>query len=246
MPTVIVTRPKPALDQATKIYQKAGFAVFPAPCFEIQTNSSIQATWLKAESDVWLVLSVHALTHALLIAPDLQPLATTQVIAVGPAVVKAWKKIFDHPITSHPLMNSEGVIDLLKVYQPKSVKILTTSEGRNLIKSYCMDQAISYSQFNTYQRVSLHINQTELAELYEDKNHEKVILSATSGGILQHFINQCSAELKSQVLSSPLVVGAQRIADLAQELGFSEIYLAENPSNEAMSVACLNLAASEK
>ena len=240
MPTVIVTRPKPALEKAIAVYQQAGFAVFPAPCFEIQTNSSIQANWIKAECDVWLVLSVHALQHALIIAPDLQPLPTTQVIAVGPAVIKAWQDVFDHPIHSHPLMN------LLKDYQPKSVKILTTSEGRNLIKSHCMNQAISYSQFNTYQRVPMPIDQIEMAALYRDINNEKVILSATSGGILQQFMSQCSAELKPHVLRNPLVVGAQRIADLAQELGFSDVCLAENPSDAAMSVACRNLGASGK
>ena len=143
-------------------------------------------------------------------------------------------------------MNSEGVIELLTDYQPKSVKILTTSEGRNLIKSHCMNQAISYSQFNTYQRVPMPIDQIEMAALYRDINNEKVILSATSGGILQQFMSQCSAELKPHVLRNPLVVGAQRIADLAQELGFSDVCLAENPSDAAMSVACRNLGASGK
>ena len=237
MTTVIITRPKISIKQSTDVYKRAGFDVFQAPCFDFITNDSIQAEWLKAPADVWIVLSVHALKHALLIAPELKPEKDTQVIAVGPAVEKAWQKQFSHPISSHPLMNSEGVIELLKADKPNSVKILTTRGGRNLIKQHCMNECISYAQFNTYKRLPSAIDQEGLIEWYQNPDIKPLVLTLTSSGILKQFMAHLAKELNETVLSNPVVVGAQRIADLAEELGFLDIYLAENPSDESMCAA---------
>ncbi len=181
-----------------------------------------------------MILSVHALNHALLLAADLKPSDNTRVVAVGPAVANAWKQHFEHSIEYHPLMNSEGVIELLKKIKPSSVKILTTGDGRDVIKRYCMQAHISYAQINSYQRIPLAIDQIEMQALYENETHKPVILTATSSGILSQFMLQLADELSAKVLAQPIVVGAQRIADLAKELGFGDIRLADSPSDEAM------------
>ncbi|TDR20541.1 uroporphyrinogen-III synthase [Marinicella litoralis] len=234
MTTVVITRPEIAIAKATEVYQKAGFEVFKAPCYAIKTNTAVLPQWLAAEAAVWIVLSVHALQHALKIAPQWRPLNKTRVIAVGPAVANAWQRQFEHPIEFHPLMNSEGVIELLQKYQAKSVKILTTAGGRNLIKTHCMEQQISYNQINTYHRIELTIDAAGLQQKILNASENKVILTATSSGILVHFMSQLPVELTTKVLNNPLVVGAQRIADLAKDLGFNNISVAANPSDEAM------------
>ncbi len=131
-------------------------------------------------------------------------------------------------------MNSEGVIELLQQLKPNSVKIITTGDGRDLIKRYCMQAHISYAQINSYQRIPLAIDQIEMQALYENETHKPVILTATSSGILSQFMLQLADELTAKVLAQPIVVGAQRIADLAKELGFGDIRLADSPSDEAM------------
>lgn len=234
MTTAIITRPKSSIAQTTAVYKHAGIEVFQAPCFAIKTSDSVQPQWLKTPADVWIVLSVHALQHALIIAPDIAPAKDTRVIAVGPAVEKAWKKHFTHEITSHSWMNSEGVIELLKQLKPDSVKILTTGDGRDLIKRHCMQAHISYAQINTYQRTPLAIDQLGLQVLYKNNKNNPVVLTATSSGILSYFMTQLSTDLRAKVLSQPIVVGAQRIADAAEDLGFVDIRLAASPSDEAM------------
>ncbi len=234
MTTAILTRPDTSIALTAETYSKAGLNVFQAPCFTIKTNDTVQPQWLQTPAEIWVILSVHGLKHALIIAPELAPTKETSVIAIGPAVEKAWKKHFDHDITSHPLMNSEGVVELLKQAKPSSVKILTTGDGRDVIKSHCMQHCISYAQLNTYQRIPLSIDHQALLELYQKKSNDEVVLTATSSGILKQFMSLLSTELHSTVLSQPLVVGAQRIADLAQELGFINIHLAASPSDEAM------------
>ncbi len=229
---VIVTRPLPIIEKSAEVYQAAGFKVQKKPCFDIQTNTSVQPQWLQLKADVWAILSVNALQHALQIKPGLQPDVDTQVVAVGPAVASAWRLHFEHPIKYHPLMNSEGVVELLQEYQPNSVKILTTANGREVIKKHCMNNGISYFQVNTYLRVPLLIESAPIEKLYREEH--PVVLTATSSDILNCFVEQLGDELKTQVLSSPLLVGAQRIASLAENLGFTDIMTAKSPRDEDM------------
>lgn len=231
--TVIVTRPAPVVDTTATVYEAAGFKVLKAPCFDILTNSSIKAEWLYLKADVWVILSVNALNHALKIAPDLVPPTGTKVIAVGPAVAAAWERRFNHSINYHPMMNSEGVIELLKVSKAQSVKTITTGGGRDLIKKYCMDQAISFNQINSYVRVPLAVDVTAINALLEASN--EVVLTATSSDILNHFVAQLPASLKHKILNMRLLVGAKRIAQRASELGFVDVSSAASPSDQSMS-----------
>lgn len=241
MATVIITRPKPAMVRAKAVYEGAGIQVFESPGFDIATNASVKPEWLMIEADMLMVLSVHALHHALVIAPEFLPGPNTRVIAVGPAVAKAWHQQFKQEIEYHPLQNSEGIVALLEQYQPQSIKILTTGDGRDVIRSYCMSQQISYTQINTYQRIPLPVDTEALAALYQDKSSQPVILTVTSAGILEQFVSQLSGDLLAQVKSNPLVVGAQRIAELAIETGFLDVYQANSPSDEDMCEAVKQL-----
>ena len=238
MTTVILTRPVPALATAEETYAKAGLKVFRAPVFDIQTNTSVDPDWLRQPADMWVVLSVNALNHALKIDADLRPAVDTRVIAVGPAVAKAWKSHFGQVIEHHPLMNSEGVVELLQAYQPQNIQILTTGGGRELIRSHCMSRSISFRQINTYVRVPLQLDLEAIGQLYQQPG--MVTLTATSSDILTAFVKQIPSELLTQVLSSPVVVGAERIAGLAKELGFAEVILASSPSDQAMAAAVVS------
>jgi len=220
---------------AEEVYAQAGLKVFQAPVFDIQTNTSVEPAWLRQPADLWVVLSVNALNHALKIDAEMKPAADSRVIAVGPAVAKAWKTHFGQDIEYHPLMNSEGVVELLKVYQPQNIQILTTGGGRELIRSHCMNHSISFRQINTYLRVPLPLDLMAIGQLYSEQ--DAVILTATSSDILTAFVKQLPNDLTDQVLSSPVVVGAARIADLADELGFTKVILASSPSDQDMAHA---------
>ncbi len=241
MATVVITRPDTAIAAATAVYKKAGFDVFTAPCFAIQTNPTVQPQWLKTEAEVWLVLSVYALKHALLIAPDLKPNKNTRVIAVGPAVEQLWRQCFAHPVESHPGMNSEGVIELLQKYRPRSVKIMTADGGRRMIQAHCMQQQISYTQINTYQRIALDVDVKGITDLLVDQSAMPVVLTVTSGGILQQFKRQMSAELKAQLSQLQVLVAAPRLATMAMKLGFENVHTADDPSDLTMCAAVKQL-----
>jgi uroporphyrinogen-III synthase len=238
MPTIILTRPENSIRATAGVYRAAGLVVYLAPAYSIRPNPGIRADWLRAPADAWLILSVHALEGALSVLPDWQPDANTRVIAVGPAVVRAWQERFSHPVEQHPLMNSEGVIKLLEQQPPDSVKILTNRDGRGLIRHHCMQAGISYQQLHVYQRILLPVEVDQWQALYSTA---EVILTATSGGILQDLVGQLDDSLKSQVLAAPLVVGAERIAEVAEGLGFTAITVADNPTDQAMCAAVRRL-----
>lgn len=232
MTTVAVTRPKPAVDNSATVYREAGFDTLLAPCFDVVTNPSVRPDWLQIPADVWIILSVHALQHALLIDPAWHPPKQVRVIAVGPAVVKAWQAQFGHPIESHPMMNSEGVIELLRQDPPQSVKILTTHGGRETIRSHCLGQAISYHQINSYHLQPLAVDFTAVFTL--TAGGEAVVLTATSVGILQQLHASIPQSQRSVVCSWPLVVGSMRIAQAAEQLGFTAVHTAASPRDADM------------
>ncbi len=241
MTTVIVTRPQARIESTTAVYLAAGLEVFKAPCFATRNNEAVDVRWLDSPADALVILSVPALEHATALAPKWQPQKNIRVIAVGPAVAKVWRQHFEHAIESHPLMNSEGVIQLLKKYQPQAINILTVDSGRDLIKRFCLSERISYTQINTYLREPLRIDLGGLAELYQDGKQDSPILTATSSGILKHFLSQLTAEIRVSVLSAPLVVGAKRIAQFAESIGFNQVHVANETSDAAMCERVLSL-----
>lgn len=231
--TIIITRPKPAIAEAQKVYANAGFETLAMPCFDVVTNPSIQPHWLNQSADVCVFLSVHALVHTVRINPEWQPSVSSQVIAIGPAVERAWQRHFDSPIQTHPWTNSEGVIELLKLRQPNSIQIFTTQGGRDLIQSHCMHQQISYTQFNTYLRVPLAL---DVAALERACDQGEVVMTATSAGVLQHLKSQVPAYLFERLFEQKLVVGSERIAMRAKSMGFEQVLVAANASDSAMSI----------
>ena len=234
MATAILTRPVNRIGQTAEVYQAAGIEVLQAPVFDIRPNTMVRPEWLLMPAETWVILSVHALHCARQLAPTFKPAENTRVIAVGPAVARAWKQCFDHPIEHHRLMNSEGVIALLKEHAGQSVKILTNRDGRGLVKQHCMAAGVSYQQINVYERHRCSLDVQALDLLYSTA---APVLTATSADILQVFVAQLSQQTLLLAQQSPLVVGAKRIATVAEQLGFQQVILADSPADAAMCAA---------
>jgi uroporphyrinogen-III synthase len=240
MTTAILTRPANRISQTAEVYQTAGMDVFQSPVFAIKPNPMVRPEWLLMPADTWVILSVHALRCARQLAPALKPTASTRVIAVGPAVAKAWQQAFEHPVEYHPSMNSEGVIALLQQPSGQAVKILTNRDGRGLVKQHCMSAGISYQQINVYERHRCPLDIKALEQLY---SAEVPVLTATSADILQVLVAQLPATVLERARQAPLVVGARRIATVASSLGFLHISEADSPADEAMCAAVQDLTA---
>ena len=234
MRTVVITRPQHRIEQAEQDYQQAGFETLAMPCFAIQTNTEVTPEQLAhaERAPLILIFNSNAIKHLLLLKPDFTLSENTTVMGVGEGVADYWQDHFDQPILTPASQDSAGMMALLDHYQPESLVILTAAGGLDLVRRYCIEGQIHYQQINTYQRVPLSLNFEVLSEKLHQ--HEEPILTATSGLILKHFWQQCPVNLKQALLYLPLVSGADRISEIADNLGFKEIYTADSPSNSDM------------
>jgi len=241
MTTVILTRPDHRINEAQEIYQAANLKTLAMPCFAVQTNTEVgpEELAMAERTPLLMILNSNAIKHTLLLKPDFTLSQETMVIGVGTGVADYWQRHFDQPILTPASQDSAGLIALLEHHQPKELVILTAAGGLDLVRRYCIENQIHYRQINTYQRIPLPLDFSPLEALL--KNREKVVLTATSGLVLQHFWQQCPPGLQPLLLLQPLICGAARIAGIATNLGFRSVTTADSPSNEEMLVACLKV-----
>lgn len=234
MTTVVLTRPQHRMAKTQQAYQQAGFDPLCMPCFAIQTNTEVTPEQLaRAErAPLILIFNSNAIKHLLLLKPDFTLSEQTTVMGVGDGVADYWQNHFDQPILTPASQDSAGMMALLDHYQPDSLVILTAAGGLDLVRRYCIERQIHYQQINTYQRVPLALDFQPLAATL--KRGDQPVLTATSGLILEHFWQQCPDDLKTAVSRLPLVSGAERITEIAQDLGFKDIFTADSPANSDM------------
>jgi uroporphyrinogen-III synthase len=237
MTTVVITRPQHRINKAEEDYQQAGFETLSMPCFAIQSNTEVtpEQLALAERAPLILIFNSNAIKHLLLLKPDFTLSEQTRVMGVGEGVAEYWQDHFDQPILTPASQDSAGMVALLDHYQPESLVILTAAGGLDVVRRYCVDKQIHYQQINTYQRVPLVLDFQPMAMLM--KQSQRTVLTATSGLILQHFWRQCPDNMKPEISQLPLISGAQRITDIAEELGFQEVFTADSPSNTDMIAA---------
>ncbi|MCW8870369.1 MAG: uroporphyrinogen-III synthase, partial [Proteobacteria bacterium] len=182
-----------------------------------------------------LIFNSNAVKHLLLLKPDFTLSEKTTVMGVGEGVANYWQNHFDQPILTPATQDSAGMTALLDHYQPESLVILTAAGGLDVVRRYCIDKQIHYQQINTYQRVPLVLDFGPLELLLNQS--QPTVMTATSGLILRHFWRQCPDNLKPAISQLPLISGAQRITEIAKELGFQKVFTAETPSNADMITA---------
>lgn len=233
MTTVIVTRPSGKQSGALQLFKQAGFEVFSAPCFAATTNYDIKAEWLNQASlaDVVVVLNSHAIDACLDIDPNFCIQNNDKVLAIGTAVQQHWQHCFGQTIHQAG-GNSEAVIDQLKQIKPKSIAVFSALGGRELIKSFALQQGINYTQINCYNKTELPLDLPAWQALLE--KGEALALTVNSGAPLEHIKSQLPQKLWQALIQHPVVTGAQRISDMAYEMGFAKVLTANSPSNRDM------------
>ncbi len=234
---VIITRPKPKITNTIKYYQQLGLSCFQAPCIDVITAPGLKSTWLELaqKTTCLIVLSSHAIEHALRVKKDFFVEDPGVVIAVGAAVQREWKKRFGQDIINAG-GNSEAVIKQIQQRKVNHICVLTAAGGREKIKQYALENRINLTQINCYQRKKLPL---DLLCWHLLVNKHMTVLTATSGEILQHIEESLDPQDWQILLKRPVVVGSSRIGQLAEKQGFLKVIVAQSPSNQDMAKAVL-------
>ncbi len=235
---LILTRPRSKMAQALAEYQAHGWSCVEAPCIDTITTPGLKAEWLTSaqQAPCLVVLSSHALQHALKIKPDFRVEDPSRVIAVGPAVKQAWHDAFGQSITDAG-GDSEAVIEVITQRQVARLCVLTAAGGRELIKSHALKNRISYQQINCYQRIGLPLD----VQLWRTTLQQgDVVLTATSGQIIQHIKQKLPDDLWLSLTKQAVVVPSKRLVSVARQAGFTDVVLAADASNPSMLAAIEN------
>jgi|GEM_PF-5407737 len=115
--------------------------------------------------------------------------------------------------------NGESLLDIstMKDIKSQSILICKGQQGLNDIENRCRERGANVQVLDLYQRVASKvrapISMNDIASIY-----------GVSGFVLQHFLSGLSVSEKKIVLTKKLYVMSDRIAHIADQLGFEDIH----------------------
>lgn len=235
--SVLVTRPaKQAYSLCELIEQHHGRPVrFPAlDIAPAPDTQSLRATLAKASQvDMLIFVSANAVQYAFPLLPDTLPL-DLQIAAVGRATARKLTEYgLDPGLLPTDRYDSEGLLALpeLQDMRDKQVIIVRGNGGRAKLKDELERRGARVDYAEVYQRLQPNRNPATLLH-----NWEKMIdvVTVTSNEALNNLSRMLGSEGQDKLISTPLLVISQRMAEHAATLGCQQIYLADNASDGAI------------
>jgi uroporphyrinogen-III synthase len=238
---VLVTRPE---QQATalcaRITEHGGRAI-PLPALAIHgpPQPEVAQALLDRLDNFSLVIfiSPNAVRYGLRLMAGRELPRGVLVAAVGNGTARALES---HNITPSILprerFDSEALLELPELQQlvGKNVLIVRGNGGRPLLGDTLKQQGATVEYAEVYRRECPQIETTPLLERWPN---EVQIVTATSNGILENLLKLLGEPGGELLRNTPLVVISERMRQHALELGWDEIILAEQATDEAIVAA---------
>lgn len=211
---VLVTRPQPANQVLAKKIEAQGGIAITCPLIEI---IDLKPTPPAADFDIAIVTSQHAAAYA-------SRCRSKQILAIGPSSGRLLNKALIAP----PPYNSEALLtmDCLNDIAGKKILILKGEGGRDYLVPQLRARGAEVEAFLVYRR------QASQAQLPEPEVFD--IATITSNEILSHYHQQYHRLNHADILSKPLLVCAERQAQLAEKLKFKQILIAQSAQDDAI------------
>lgn len=220
---ILVTRPEPTGKKLCGLIDaNPGLTAIHYPTIKtLPSPENIPSTEQIAQQDIVIFISPNAVVHCQL---NFMPHYPT-VIAMGPGTADELTAC-RWPIDAMPItkLTSEGLLELdqLQDCAGKHIMIVKGGDGRNLIETALKAKGANVTLASVYQQQI----PSSMPEI--DINNIDVIL-ATSESALRNLIGLI--EDKTVLLSKRLLLSSDRLAGIAEQLGFSKISIANNASN---------------
>lgn len=239
--SILVTRPHPSGEALCHhIIKQGGLAVhFPTIVFGPPEETDAFQTVAKAlPSQEWLIFispqAVHASIPAL---SQMWPHFPSQLklAAVGAGTAKALEDA-DYKVAAYPKTqwNSEGLLDLpdFQTIAGKQITIVRGEGGRDELEKKLIARGAKISHLVAYQRLLPKIDVYPIYKLF--KQHKIDVMMASSCQGVRNFKILLHALPWSYIKDIPLIVVSERIKNLALDLDFQPIWVAQNASHEAI------------
>jgi uroporphyrinogen-III synthase len=240
--TILVTRPSPAGEQLVSRLRAIGRVAFHAPLIDFAPGTDLHrlpsALAQLSDGDLVFVLSQHAVNYASAVInrAGLPWPAHLSYYAIGRTTALAMHRISSLPV-EYPRDNeiSETLLLLPTLQQlaGKCALIMRGNGGRELLGDTLRERGAAISYYECYQRSPVHYQGNEQSAHWQRAGVDTLVV--TSGEMLQQLYDLVPDYYRaSWLLGCRLIVVSERLAALAQTLGWSQIRVADNADNDAL------------
>lgn len=137
----------------------------------------------------------------------------------------------EHSFTSEGLLSRPEFSDM----HGKRVIIFRGNGGREVLKQTLEARGAEVGYIECYQRMLPDEDPAPLNQMLED--NELDAISVTSSDALRNLLQLTRADLQPRLKNLPLFVVSPRMADVANELGFSQLHTSKRATDEAIVAA---------
>jgi uroporphyrinogen-III synthase len=240
--TILVTRPSPAGDILVSRLRALGRVAWSFPLIEFSPGCELNSLATRLLSltadDLVFVLSQHAVTFAQAHLRQIHQTWPVQphYFAIGRTTALALHKVSGLDVR-YPLDReiSEVLLQLpeLQNIQGKRALILRGNGGRELLGQTLEARGAKVEFCECYQRNMKHYDGAEEAMRWHTRGVKTLVV--TSGEMLQQLFSLTPPWYRENwLLHCRLLVVSERLANLARELGWQDIQVADNAENDAL------------
>ena len=239
---VMVTRPvEQAIDLIEQI-NDAGGQASSFPTLEIQASAdteSVERCKFVSGYDWIIFISQNAVRYSLSLLPIAAWPLRTCIASVGPttsnALQQAGLQVNREPDNA---MNSEALLVKFKDEElaGKKILIIRGIGGRETLANGLREMGALVDYAEVYSRHCPDHDNEHLLQQFEDGID---IVTIASGETLQNFADiiensSLNNQQKKELYSCPLVIVSERIKGLAEQLGFSDTVVVNEPENKGV------------
>lgn len=188
------------------------------------TPAALAALDAALACDATVFTSPAAARAAAQLAGTLSP---RRAVAVGAGTRSTLQRLGVAEAHAPTRMDSEGVLSLRILQHARRVGVVTAPGGRDLIASSLTARGVEVVRAEVYRREAVALSPRGRAQLAQ-LSLPGCVLASSGQALSQGLISMTPAE-QAQLRTWPLVASSQRVAVLAEALGFSRLRLADGP-----------------
>jgi len=239
---ILVTRPSPAGEQLVSRLRTLGQVAWSFPLIEFSPGRELStladSIYALQEGDLVFALSQHAVefAHAQLQQENRRWPTAPPYFAIGRTTALALHTVSGIDVR-YPLDReiSEVLLQLpeLQTVAGKRALILRGNGGRELLGETLTARGAEVTFCECYQRCAKYYDGAEEAMRWHQRGVDTLVV--TSGEMLQQLWSLIPQWYRENwLLRCRLLVVSERLANLARELGWQEIRIADNADNDAL------------
>ena len=240
--TILVTRPSPSGEELVSRLRALGRVAYHAPLIDFAPGGDLpklpQALQQLNDGDLVFILSQHSVSyaHSVMGRVGLSWPARLAYYAIGRTTALAMHRISSLPIEyprEQEISETLLLLPALQKLEGKQALILRGNGGRELLGNTLSERGAAVSYYECYQRSPVHYDGSEQSAHWQRAGVDTLVV--TSGEMIPQLYTLVPDYYRSSwLLRCRLVVVSERLATLAQELGWSTIRVADTADNDAL------------